>query len=220
MLKKIKALLKKGSRSRPVFDPSVFNDSLAMETQWNPLKGGGSNFRTHKLVQVDYTRVEFKSTLGAKMFSFVFMAFGAGIPGWILYDNVQVTGQLFQSEMLFIALFGLVFFGVGSFMFYWFAKPVIFDRTKGMYWKGWKTPQRYLAQNSVDEGSRIGNIHALQIIPEYIRGDKSSYYSYELNLVLKDGSRMNVIDHGNAIKIQEDAKILSEFLGVPVWDAI
>lgn len=220
MLKKIKAILDKASRKAPSFDPAKFNDSLAMKTEWSPLRGGGSNFRTHKLVQVDYSRVEFKSTLGAKIFSFVFMAFGAGIPGWILYDTVQETGHFFQSEMLFIALFGLIFFSVGSFMFYWFAKPVIFDRTKGMYWKGWKTPQRYLAKNSVDEGSLIGNIHALQIIPEFIRSDKSSYYSYELNLVLKDGSRMNVIDHGNAIKIQEDAKILSEFLGVPVWNTI
>ena len=220
MLKKIKAILKSVSKSRPVFDPSKFNDSLAMKTEWSPLKGGGSNFRTHKLVQVDYTRVEFKSTLGAKMFSFVFMAFGVGIPSVIGYNIVQESGDFFQSDVLFVDLFGLIFFGVGSFMFYWFAKPVIFDRTKGMYWKGWKAPQRYLAQNIVKESSRIGNIHAIQIIPEYIRSDKSSYYSYELNLVLKDGSRMNVIDHGNALKIQEDAKILSEFLGVPVWDAI
>lgn len=219
MLNKIKAILKKISQSRPVFDASVFNDDLAMKTEWSPLKGGGSNFRTHKLVQVDYTRVEFKSTLGAKIFSFVFIAFGVGIPVLIGYDSVQETGDLFQSEVLFVGLFGLVFFGIGSFMFYWFAKPVIFDRTKGMYWKGWKTPQRYLAQGSIDEGSRIGNIHAIQILPEYVRSDKSSYYSFELNLVLKDASRMNVIDHGNAVKIREDAKMLSDFLGVPVWDA-
>lgn len=219
MLEKIKAILKSVSKSRPVFDPSIFNDSLAMETQWNPLKGGGSNFRTHKLVQVDYTRIEFKSTLGAKLFSFVFMAFGVGIPAVIGYNIIQESGDFFQLDVLFVGLFGLIFFGVGSFMFYWFAKPVIFDRTKGMYWKGWKTPQRYLTQNAVKEASRIGNIHALQIIPEFIRSDKSSYYSYELNLVLKDGSRMNVIDHGNAIKIREDAKMLSEFLGVPIWDS-
>lgn len=220
MLNKIKTILKKVSRQGPAYDPSVFNDTLAMETQWTPLKGGGSNFRTHKLVTVNYNRVEFKSTLGAKLFSFVFMVFGAGIPAWIGFNTVQKTGQFFQSDVLFVALFGLLFFGIGSFMFYWFAKPVIFDRTKGMYWKGWKAPKGYLAQDSVKEGCRIGNIHAIQILAEFVRSDKSSYYSYELNLVMKDSSRMNVIDHGSSVKIREDAKLLSEFLGVPVWDAV
>lgn len=218
MLNKIKTILKKVSRKQPVFDPSVFNDSIALETQWTPLKGGGSNFQTHNLITVNYTRVEFKSTPGAKMFSFVFMAFGVGIPAWIGYNTVHKTGQLSQSGMLFIVLFGLLFFGIGSYLFYRFAKPVIFDRTKGMYWKGWKAPKGYLAQDSIKEGSSIGNIHALQILAEFVRSDKSSYYSYELNLVLKDGSRMNVIDHGSSLKIREDAKVLSEFLGVPVWD--
>lgn len=220
MLNKIKSILKQVSKSRPVFDPSIFNDTLAMETQWTPLKGGGSNFRSHKLVQVDYTRLEFKATIGAKLFSFIFISVGLAVPVFIGMDTIQNTGQLFQSDFFFGGLFGLIFFGVGSFMFYGYAKPVIFDRTKGMYWKGWKAPQQYLAENTVDEGSRIGNIHAIQLLSEYIRSDKSSYYSFELNLVLKDGSRMNVIDHGDAVRIREDAKVLSEFLGVPVWDAI
>jgi hypothetical protein len=218
MLKKIKAILENAGRQSPVFDPTKFNDSLAMETEWSPLKGGGSNFRTHKLVQVDYSRIDFKSTLGAKVFSFIFMIVGVGIPVFIGFESFQENGGFFRSDFLFIVLFGLIFFAAGSWLFYTFAKPVIFDRTKGMYWKGWKAPKGYLAQDSVKEGSRIGNIHAIQILAEFVRGDKSSYYSYELNLVMKDGSRMNVIDHGSAIKIREDAKILSEFLGVPVWD--
>ncbi|MDP6491172.1 MAG: hypothetical protein QGG69_05335 [Kiritimatiellia bacterium] len=59
-----------------------------------------------------------------------------------------------------------------------------------------------------------------QLLSEYCRSDKSSYYSYELNLVLQDGSRINVVDHGNKTKLREDAATLSEFLGRPVWDAI
>jgi hypothetical protein len=41
--------------------------------------------------------------------------------------------------------------------------------------------------------------------------------SYELNLVLKDGRRINVVDHGGADKIRTDAATLADFLGVPVW---
>ena len=51
-------------------------------------------------------------------------------------------------------------------------------------------------------------------------GDKSRYYSYELNLVLEDGSRLNVIDHGNVEAIRADAQKLAAFLGKPLWDAI
>ena len=67
---------------------------------------------------------------------------------------------------------------------------------------------------------KLEDIHAIQLISEYISGEKSSYYSYELNLVLKDAGRINVIDHGNDGVIINNAKILSRFLDVPVWDAI
>ena len=66
----------------------------------------------------------------------------------------------------------------------------------------------------------INDIHALQIIPEYIRSDKNSYYSYELNLIFRDGSRENVIDHGNLDCIREDAKKVSQFINRPIWDAV
>ncbi|RWX50781.1 hypothetical protein VU01_12641, partial [Candidatus Electrothrix marina] len=50
-------------------------------------------------------------------------------------------------------------------------------------------------------------------------GNKSSYCSYEINLVLQDGSRINVVDHGKKNRIREDAHALAEFLGKPLWDA-
>ena len=66
---------------------------------------------------------------------------------------------------------------------------------------------------------QLYQVHALQIIREYVRGNKSSYYSYELNLILKDGSRKNVVDHGSIKQLQKDAQTLGQFLGIPVWDA-
>jgi hypothetical protein len=105
-------------------------------------------------------------------------------------------------------------------MYYSFSKPVIFDKTKGMYWKGWKAPKRYLAEGDKESSSRIGDIYALQIIPELVRSDNKSYVSYELNLVLRDGSRMNVVDHGDLVKLREDAKLVSEFLGIAIWDTV
>ncbi len=42
--------------------------------------------------------------------------------------------------------------------------------------------------------------------------------TYELNLVLKSGARVSVIDHDDAAGIREEAATLASFLQVPVWD--
>ena len=38
-------------------------------------------------------------------------------------------------------------------------------------------------------------------------------------LVLEDGTRRNVVDHGSLKTIIDDAHIVSEFLNVPIWHA-
>jgi hypothetical protein len=85
--------------------------------------------------------------------------------------------------------------------------------------------RRKLLQGIAHAGSSknaapLHRIHALQLPAEDIRGSKTSYHSYELNVVLDDGSRLNVIDHGNAEKLRDGAGKLSTFLAKPIWDAI
>lgn len=220
MLNKIKRALRKIKSWEPSFDPSKFNDDIALRTKWAPLKGGGSNFGTHKLIRANHSRIEFKATLGAKIFSLIFLLVGVGIPLFIGMETYSTYGSLFRSDFLFIGLIAMIFFAAGSWMYYSFSKPVIFDKTKGMFWKGWKAPKRYLSEGDSESSSRIGDIYALQIIPELIRSDNKSYVSYELNLVLSDGSRMNVVDHGDLRQLREDAEILSKFLNVMIWDTV
>ena len=134
------------------FDPSVFDDPVALETDWTPAASGGASFRTHRLVQPSANRVEFVATLGAKAIYLVFLVSGAGV-------------LLFQFNRIRIAQTGFS-----------------------------------------DQDTHIS-------------GSKSSYTSYELNLVLDDGSRINVVDHGNLDRLRGDATTLSRFLSKPVWDA-
>lgn len=219
MLNKLKNLIKEASRHVKTLDTSVFDDPLALQTDWSPLKGGGSNFRTHNLVSENYNRTAFKASLGAKLFSSVFILVGLGLPSSQIYTAFQNGGAFFEGGFLPLLLFGGVFSIAGAALYYSYAKPVVFDKTNGFFWKGWKAPETTAIENPDKHSARLSNIHALQIISEYVRGDKKSYYSYELNLVLKDGSRLNVIDHGDVHKIREDAVVLSQFLGKPVWDA-
>jgi uncharacterized protein YxeA len=65
---------------------------------------------------------------------------------------------------------------------------------------------------------RYSEVHAFQIIQEDISHSENSYTSCELNIVLKDGKRVNLIDHGDLQEIQNDAKLLSKKLRVALWD--
>lgn len=45
-------------------DPAKFDDPLAMQTKWTPVKKGGASFRTHKLVEVSPDQLQFRATIG------------------------------------------------------------------------------------------------------------------------------------------------------------
>ncbi|MCI5139081.1 MAG: hypothetical protein D3922_11850 [Candidatus Electrothrix sp. AR1] len=107
----------------------------------------------------------------------------------------------------------------GGGMLYFSTMPVVFDKRKGFFWKGRKVPYESGNWRDRKDCARLGEIHALKLIAERISGKDRSYYSYEINLVMKDGSRIQVVDHGDKNKVQEDAKALAEFLGKPLWDA-
>jgi hypothetical protein len=117
-------------------------------------------------------------------------------------------------------IFGGIFFTVGIIMLYQFAKPAVFDTMYGYYWKGRNKVDFGIGNSKPELFISLSQIHALQLIAEHVRSNKSSYYSYELNLVLRDGSRKNVVDHGNITRLREDADKLSKFLGKPVWDGV
>lgn len=64
--------------------------------------------------------------------------------------------------------------------------------------------------------AKLADIYAIQLIDEWC-GDSS--IDYQLNLILKDGSRINVFEVKKHEKIRDVAKEIAEFLGKPVWDA-
>lgn len=219
----LKALLnlseRMGLKSRPPdFNPEVFNDPVALLTSWSPLKGGGSNFRTQKLVEIDPDRMEIRTTMGAALCSSIFFVaglfiIGIGIKAIISCENVSF-------DVLFPLFLGLLFSGAGGVMFVSFSMPAVFDRRNGYFWKGRKSPAEVVNKSRLNPFAEFEQIHALQLISEYCASNKSSYYSYELNLVLKDGNRINVFDHGRLEAARTDAEKLSVFLKRPLWDAI
>ncbi|MHC4644642.1 MAG: hypothetical protein ACYTBJ_04015 [Planctomycetota bacterium] len=220
MFRKLVEKIKELNRTTQPFDPSSLEDPVAARTQWTPLVRGGANFCTHKLFEVTPHRIEFRASLGSKLFCMAFLLVGLGVLIGFSYKLISEGSFKLDFDTIGPILFGLVFAGVGGAMLYFLTKPSVFDKTTGYFWKGRRSPDQVLDKDSIKHLAALAQVHALQLISEYCSGSKSSYYSYELNLVLKDGQRVNVIDHGNINRIRQDAQTLSNFLGKPMWDAL
>ena len=213
---KLKSLSTDESES---FDPATLDDPVALKTEWSPLKGGGANFCTRKLVQVSPHRYEFRVTWGALVFYLIFLVVGLGILSIAVYQSIS-SGKIFALEVLLMGGIGLIFTLAGALMYYFGTKPVVFDKQHNCFWKG-KIPDDELLYATANELLMpFQEIYAIQLISELVSGDNSTYYSYEMNLVSKEGVRTNVVDHGKLDQIHEDARTLSEFLEVPIWDGI
>ncbi|MEM6264787.1 MAG: hypothetical protein AAGI38_19905 [Bacteroidota bacterium] len=225
MLKKLVESLKTLARTPQGVDPAIFNDPLALEVEWVPLKGGGANLKTHKLVSKGPGRLEFRVSGGATVFYLIFFVIGVGAmlgaTGYYLFQNgFTFNGEDFHRSIM-LTIFGLLFGTPGAAMLYFGSMPQVFDKERGYFWRGWKEPNRF---GMPEEGPKLliplEDIHALQLLAERVSGSKSSFYSYELNLILTSGERVNVVDHGNWRQLQKDTEKIAELIQIPIWDAI
>ncbi|MGK0271981.1 MAG: hypothetical protein ACI88H_002647 [Cocleimonas sp.] len=189
---------------------------IAMKVDWTPLAGGGSNFKTSLLKQVNSSRLEVHKSTGGFLFAAVFAI--VGIASMVFGTYFVIADHGLSFTILIPILFGSIFAGAGIAMLI-FPRPRIFDRRYGWFWCGNKSLLREQEFISLKESARLSDIAAIQIIDEYCSGSKGgSYRSWEINLVSKDAKRLNVMDHGNKDSISADAKMLADFLGVPIWD--
>lgn len=207
------------SKEREPFDPTVFNDVVALQTGWHPVERGGSNFRTRRLIQKDPDRMVFRATFGALVFCLVFFGFG------FMALGMGVLFALPGNEMVpWMALFpffgGFLFIATAVWMFRRFTIPIVFDAGSGYFWKGRITPMEVANHNEIKCFAELEDVRALQLISEHCSGKDSSYFSYELNLVLVSARRVNIFDHGHLKSARADAENLAEFLGKPLWDAV
>lgn len=190
---------------RELLDPACFDDALALQVDWTPLVRGGNNFCTHRARLRQGLR---GSTLTFEVTPLVTLVCGA----LVLLGVVLSIGHLLETASVakapLLAVAPLAFSGMGSFFFWQMRRQeACFDRSNQVFMqRGRPMPLR--------------EVHALQLLREFVRGNKNSYDSYELNLVCRDGRRLNVIDHSTLHAIRKDARILADYLGVPIWDAI
>lgn len=194
------------------------NASLKESVAKTPLKSGGASFKTHTLVKESSSKLIYKPSIAMALFAFVFLAVGLAVV--FFSANKLINSIDYDSKAEFISLFfGLIFTTAGVLMFYFFYMPRVFDKQHNLYYKTHKFKLHYNKSKKWSTYIPLKNIRALQIIGETISSDNGNYNSFELNLVLEDGSRKNVVDHGSLKTIIDDAHVISEFLNVPIWHA-
>ena len=192
--------------TRECLDPLRFDDPVALRTNWTPVVHGGNNFCTHRLLLKSglmSSSVTFRTPPAMLAFCLLFLVGGVGVAVAMLVMSVG-NGIPFSAGVLVPLAFAV---GGGLMLKQARAHEASFDRTSGQC--------RVRAKNY-----SIREVHALQLIRETVRGNDSTFHSYELNLVFRDGSRRNVTDHGRLFTIRKDAHVLANYLQIPVWDAI
>jgi len=205
---------------RELLDLSSFNDPLALEISWTPIVRGGSSFCTHRAKEnrsLSGTTIRFQATTGAKLFCAAFV--GAGLIGSLgVLTTFLLATQPFHLAAIpvafFAMLFPVIFGGAGALLYRSLQRhECTFDKFTGQLVRG-------------ETIHKLTDVCAIQLIRERIRSSgtgnssHSSYDSYELNLVRRDGTRLNVTDHGSLSRIRADADLVAGYLNIPIWDVI
>lgn len=186
-------------------------DPLAEKTSWTPLRGGGSNFATNTLKEYPGGDIVLKRSGIFKIFatSFIFIALvwgiGLEIFGAYYLGELQSIGEILPFLRTLDLTTVLVFTLTGLGILLFIGQSTTFSAARQTV----KTRGRKIPFNS---------IKAIQILAELVVSkDSGSFHSYEMNLVFEDGSRENIMDHGDINRIIRDSRRIADLIGIPLW---
>jgi hypothetical protein len=185
-------------------------DPKALNFSYEPLSDGYSAFVTHK-VEVESN----KAFLKKKIFYFVFclLPLLIGLLAFLMIPYLFILGKFFYGFLTLFFCPLLVMAGAGLLMD---NRTIFFNKKSGKYYRKALYVHRIGMRENLE--GNISDIISLQLIEKYVSSESGGYNkSYELNLVVNDGKRVNIIDHSNYAEMLLSAKKLAVFLGVPIW---
>ena len=165
---------------------------------WEPANDGGSSFKIKSMHMKDKFIV-FKRSIRFVLFHLPviipgLLAFILGVPFFV---SEGVLGMV-----VFMLVFGSILSGLG---FYSLLKEKTFTINL-------KSGEYYWGKNQ--NVGFVSNIYALQLLSKEICNTSSPYTSFELNLVLQNGERITVLDHGDYHHVKNSAERLAAILNV------
>ena len=188
-------------------------DKVAKKTGWSTAKAGITHVNTTRLVQKDQNVLLVKIT-GRTVAFFTGLMLSSLLAGLAGATELLQT-QAFNTVFIPLMVCG-VFFMVGVVSLFRLSQPMVFDRQRGYFWRGLKGN---VAPTQIIRGAKpLARIHALQVLSG--RGQYNTDSNCELNLVMSDSSRINVMEHTCLVILSEDARKLAKFLEVPIWGKV
>ena len=170
-----------------------------------------SNFCAHRL-HFSPEKVVVKPTAGNYIFFSIFALAGLGIiaAAWF--------GQGEESARWGITAFGSLFAALGIGGMFWKRNklPAIDLRRRMLYPEGIKYDTSDMTNISAMQGIPLSELERIEVSTRLVRGNKSSYTAYLLDLVFRDGYSCRLLSHGAEKPFAEDAKKLAQVLNMPV----
>ncbi len=217
MFKLSPAVTERWTGIQPKIDPLIFKDPLATKIDWIPVtKNKGANFASHQLKKISPDIMKFVPTWMTYILSGTLIIMGFGAMMIMYYTAKWILPPWLIALAVVIA---------GCIALYMMTIPIVFDKTTGVFLKGRRQAAELTNLVRGKKSAKLEDVRALQILARQVMDYDSdtrmnrSYFTYELNLVMKDTNRLNVVTIGNIAKLREDAEVLAEFLDKPVWDA-
>ncbi len=187
--------------------PEDFNDEIALKTKWDLLAPKSKSFSQKKLEQKNEYELIVGSTIVERIIPIIIFIIGLAIITYSFSEGSQeITGYLI----------GLGFLGIGYFMLKSAFKRKTFDKNNNEFTNDNPVKDNFIKDREVV--CRLDEIHAVQLLKNRTGDCYSSVVIDEINLVLKDASRIHVASQVESIT--KAGKILSDFLKVPLWDVM
>ncbi len=195
-------------------------DPVAQKIEWTPLKKWWVPYRNYILQEKDLWKLIFEPSFIKKIAPMmliilwlIYFPYNDIYFSFIINKNINILIEKGNYITILLSVFLILIWLYKLYNL----KLLVFDKQLGYYYK--KNIKDFWFMNHMNDENSVflKNVYAIQIIDEFIN-NKNPFYSYELNLVMKDYTRINVIDHGDLINLKKDAKQLSEYLHVPLWD--
>ena len=197
-------------------DAAQFNDPVALQTEWKGVRSGKTSGASSVLVQKDTNLLSYKSSIAGFIMGIVFFLCGLFVFGLYFY----IPG----TKPWFILIVGLIFSLAGILIFIQASSPIVFDKSAKLFYKG-RRQRNMPDETDVKHAARFDDLHAVQLLTRLestsSNNEPTRYYRvYEMNLVKHDAQRIHVMTYGKALKARADAKTISEFINIPIWDGI
>lgn len=171
-------------------------------------QNSGASFCTHILKQASGF-LYFEPTLMGKAFWLIFQTLG------ILAICMGIASLFFEegglASLLICEAVGIAFLVLGI------AGQKNLNRERKFDWRTRTIILPYsINPMSLPQQLSFSEVLALQILKKTVHSSEHNFDSYELNLVLKNHHRINIVDHSGESQIQKDAQRIAEILNCSV----